>query len=39
MSAKFDEDGEEEMLLDDDYDDEDEENFYDILDKKSENSL
>jgi len=35
MSNKFDEDGEEEMILDEDYDDEDDENFYDVLEKKS----
>ena len=39
MSNKFEEDGEEEMILDEDYDDEDDENFYDVLEKKSQNSL
>ena len=31
MSAKFDEEGEEEMILDEDYDEEDEEYFEDLL--------
>ena len=39
MSAKFDEEGEEEMILDEDYDEEDEEDFEDLLEHKGKNSL